>query len=191
MWLRRAAAICLLVASLVNACPPDVASVCECTNDQEGVILHCVNQPLNDLVHILLTNQAQLGLLKQLTIQSAPAANISAKLFDGLYIKKLVVQNCGIEHVDARAFDGLAQTLQDLNLAHNHIVAVPADALVKLTSLLTLDLSNNSITELPAHDAQPDLHKASAWQSTASERRIFECFVVAAHRDQLESQQDC
>ena len=159
-----AAAVALLAAAtLVAACPSAVSSVCKCANDQEGVILHCVDGPLDKLVALLLANQAQLGLLKQLTIQNAApsTANITARYFDGLYIKKLVVQGCGIESIDAHAFDGLANTLQDLNLAHNRLTALPADSFARLSSLLTLDVANNSIGELSASQSLPTLHKAS------------------------------
>jgi Leucine-rich repeat (LRR) protein len=134
--------------------------VCACLNDQEGVILQCVGKPLDELIKLLLVNQAQLGLIKQLTVQKTPPAhNLTAKFFDGLYIKKLVLQYTGIRQIDAHAFDGLANTLQDLNLAHNDIKEMPSDALNKLSSLLTIDMSNNSIGDLGAKHALPTLKK--------------------------------
>jgi hypothetical protein len=148
--------------STIIACPVAVRNVCACQNDQEGVVLQCVGQPMSELVQLLLVNQAQLGLIKQLTIQqSPPLANLTAKFFDGLYIKKLIVQDSGIERVDAHAFDGLANTIQDLNLAHNNIKEMPSDALNKLSSLLSLDFSNNSISDLTAKHVLPTLPKVS------------------------------
>jgi Leucine-rich repeat (LRR) protein len=153
--------LCGLISTALS-CPTAVRNVCACQNDQEGVVLQCVGQPLNELVQLLLVNQAQLGLIKQLTIQqSPPLANLTAKFFDGLYIKKLIVQGCGIEQVDAHAFDGLSNTIQDLNLAHNKIKEMPADALNKLSSLLSLDLSNNSISDLTSKHVLPTLPKVS------------------------------
>ncbi|KAI6239151.1 hypothetical protein M3Y99_00619000 [Aphelenchoides fujianensis] len=119
----------------------------------------CVEQKIDDLIPLLLRNQAQLGLLRQLTIQNSPVANLTSRFFDGLYIKKLVLQNCGIQRVDARAFDGLANTLQDLNLAHNKLTEFPAPALARLSSLLTINFSNNSIGDLTAEHALPNLLK--------------------------------
>lgn len=155
---------CLI--STVIACPVAVRNICDCQNDQEGVVLQCVGQPMEELVQLLLVNQAQLGLIKQLTIQnSPPLANLTAKFFDGLYIKKLVVHGSGIERVDAHAFDGLANTIQDLNLAHNAIKELPTDALSKLSSLLSLDLSNNSIADLTSKHVLPTLPKVSNFNS--------------------------
>ncbi|KAI6177317.1 hypothetical protein M3Y97_00893500 [Aphelenchoides bicaudatus] len=150
----------LCLVSTAIACPVAVRNICTCQNDQEGVVLQCVGQPLEKLVQSLLVNQAQLGLIKQLTIQQSPAvANLTAKFFDGLYIKKLIVQGSGLERIDAHAFDGLANTLQELNLAHNKIKEFPADTLNKLSSLLSLDLSNNSITDLTSKHVLPTLPK--------------------------------
>lgn len=158
MWAKTF--LLFVLFSTVDSCPTAVRNICSCQNDQEGVVLQCIGQPMEDLVHLLLVNQAQLGLIKQLTIQqSQPIANITAKFFDGLYIKKLVVQHSNIQRIDAHAFDGLANTLQDLNLAHNQIREVPSEALNKLSSLLSLDLSNNSISDLTAKHALPTLPK--------------------------------
>ncbi|KAI6201977.1 hypothetical protein M3Y96_00899500 [Aphelenchoides besseyi] len=142
-----------------RSCPTKIQSACDCANDQEGIVLQCVGQNIHDLVRLLLTNQAQLGLVRQLTIQNSPVVNLTSRFFDGLYIKKLAIQNCDIQHVDSHAFDGLANTLQDLNLAHNKIKEMPSDALVRLSSLLTINLSNNSIGDLKAEHALPSLQK--------------------------------
>lgn len=92
-----------------------------------------------------------------------------------------------MKQIDDNAFLGMSPVLQEIDLHHNNLTKVrnflcfcpstvklfqiPVAALKEITTLLRLDLSNNSIGDLGETDAFPNLPKVS---------RLRDSFV---HRD--------
>ncbi|KAI1732276.1 leucine rich repeat domain-containing protein [Ditylenchus destructor] len=151
-----------LIPALAAACPAPVQALCRCVDELDGVRLNCTGVDVRQVVEVLRTQQAQLGLLQALTIRDASPVigQLPAHFFAGLYIKRLELSHCGIRQVDPQALAGLESVLQELSLANNNLVSLPVQVIsAGMTSLLKLDVSNNSIQELKAEDALPRLSK--------------------------------
>ncbi|KHN82727.1 Leucine-rich repeat-containing protein 3 [Toxocara canis] len=144
---------------LVNACPQYVAAVCRCEELHNGVSLNCSSSDGVPTIELLRANQANLGLIQQLTVQNAQLTRLPAGFFSGLYIKKLDLSHNRLYEIHPNAFLGMNNVLQELRLNHNNLTVLPATALIPLTTLLRLDLSNNSIGDLQPENALPSLPK--------------------------------
>uniref|UniRef100_A0A1I7TN28 LRRCT domain-containing protein n=1 Tax=Caenorhabditis tropicalis TaxID=1561998 RepID=A0A1I7TN28_9PELO len=104
-------------------------------------------------------NQALIGLIQSLTMNSANLDELPSNFFSGLYIKRLDLSQNNIKKIDDAAFTGMNPVLEELVLNHNLLENVPSAALAGLPNLLRLDLSNNSIIEIQEHEIFPNLNK--------------------------------
>ncbi|CAD5216462.1 unnamed protein product [Bursaphelenchus okinawaensis] len=163
MLLRPVSVILLTLAASVLSCPNAVKNLCQCYEDVQtgmGHTIECTGQNLEDVIHLLVQHQEQIGLIKRLAIVDAPSiGNLTADAFKGLYIKSLAIRNSGVKNVDAKAFGGLDSTLIELDLSKNKIDVMPTKAINGMKSLMVLDLSNNSIVNLGAEYKMPTLPK--------------------------------
>jgi Leucine-rich repeat (LRR) protein len=141
------------------ACPQLISSYCQCVDETDGVLLNCTQINADQIVQILKTSQAEVGLIKWLILQKTNIPKLSGNFFSGLYIKRLDLINNGITEIDDQAFNGLGSTLQELNIQYNNLSHIPVTALSKLNSLLRLDLTHNNLGKLEAEDALPTLTK--------------------------------
>ncbi|CAD5222344.1 unnamed protein product [Bursaphelenchus xylophilus] len=153
----------LILISTVFSCPNAIKTLCQCFEDSAsgmGHTIECRGQPMEDIVHLLVQYQPQIGLIKRLVIADSPSiGNLTADTFRGLYIKSLAITNSGIRKVDPKAFNGLDSTLIELDLSQNKIDVIPTKSINGMKSLLVLDLSNNSIANLDADHKMPTLPK--------------------------------
>ncbi|KAK0396386.1 hypothetical protein QR680_001700 [Steinernema hermaphroditum] len=162
MGLRNQLPLFLIVIGLplIHACPLVVQSVCACqVLPASGVSLNCSNTDGLRTLRVLLTSQAQLGLIQQLILENAQLNELPDGLFKGLYIKRLDLSNNQISAIGENAFDGLGGVLSELYLNKNALSELPSNALRNLNGLARLDLSNNSITELNGQNTLPSLPK--------------------------------
>ncbi|KHN82694.1 Leucine-rich repeat-containing protein 15 [Toxocara canis] len=166
---------------LVNACPQYVAAVCRCEELHNGVSLNCSSSDGVPTIELLRANQANLGLIQQLTVQNAQLTRLPAGFFSGLYIKKLDLSHNRLYEIHPNAFLGMNNVLQELRLNHNNLTVLPATALIPLTTLLRLDLSNNSIGDLQPENALPSLPKL--YDINLADNRI--CHVHKSVFDQV------
>lgn len=148
-----------LWAYSAQSCPTDVSAACLCLDQQDGVLINCTGLETTQIMQILKSSQAQIGLIKLLILQDIHIPRLSNDFFSGLYIKKLELIRNGLQMIDNGAFNGMANVLQELIITHNNISMIPVGALSSLTSLLRLDFSNNTINELRQEDALPNLPK--------------------------------
>lgn len=161
----------LLIFSLLSevlSCPANqtVNSICKCENSFNGINLDCgstVGSETQDPRHtlqILRENQAQLGLIQQLSFQNGTLTNLFDGMFEGLFVKKLDLSNNEIENVSAEAFRGLENIMQILILRNNSLKKLPRSSLVNMVSLTQLDLSDNLIKDImDDSDVMPNLPK--------------------------------
>jgi len=149
----------LVLLGQSKACPTHIQSLCSCVDEQDGVLLNCTSTNPTQLLQVLKSSQAELGLLKLLSIHHSQLQVLPADFFSGLYIKRLELVEMGIEQVEGQAFAGLEPVLQELSLRGNRLKAMPIQAISGLSSLLRLDLSSNEIEELKAEDALPRFPK--------------------------------
>ena len=143
----------------VHACPQTIASLCQCVDQTDGVLLNCTDTEGDQLIQMLKTSQAELGLIKWLILEKTDIPHLPANYFNGLYIKRLDLIQNGMQSIDAGAFDGLGTTLLELHIQKNNLSRIPVAALSKLNSLLRLDLSENNFHSLDEIDALPALTK--------------------------------
>ncbi|PAV62743.1 hypothetical protein WR25_22969 [Diploscapter pachys] len=144
-----------------SSCPQLISKVCQCEDLHNGVILDCSHINGTSIVEVLRKNQASLGLIQALTLRNASLQTIPSSFFAGLYIKKLDMSFNGMQSLDDHAFSGMSPVLQELILHHNNLTRIPVGAIGALPSILRLDLSNNSITDIDETDAFPSLSKVS------------------------------
>ncbi|KAL3091761.1 hypothetical protein niasHT_024343 [Heterodera trifolii] len=168
---------------LQNACPFQVRAFCACVDHVDGVQLNCTvpaegaanesgqigkmksgKQQQNEngatqMMELLRSSQAHLGLLKVLTIHSSSIKTLSNNFFAGLYIRRLELINCEIELLEKGAFGGLENVLQELAINGNRIKEMIPETIAGFHSLVRLDLSNNSIEELKVEHSLPRLPK--------------------------------
>uniref|UniRef100_A0A914H0R2 Uncharacterized protein n=1 Tax=Globodera rostochiensis TaxID=31243 RepID=A0A914H0R2_GLORO len=164
-----------------NACPFQVRAFCACIDHVDGVQLNCTApgraatnssgqvdkfgpQQQNgggviQLMQVLRSSQAHLGLLKVLSIHSSSINVLTNNFFSGLYIRRLELTNCEIEIVEKGALGGLESVLQELAINGNPIKEIWPETIAGLHSLVRLDLSNNSIDELKAEHSLPRMPK--------------------------------
>ncbi|PIO76111.1 leucine Rich repeat-containing domain protein [Teladorsagia circumcincta] len=92
-------------------------------------------------------------------MHNAGLRHIQSRFLDGLYIKRLDFSYNQMVEIDDQAFTGMSPIVQELILAHNNLTKIPAVAITPLNTILRLDLSNNSITDISHEDAFPSLPK--------------------------------
>lgn len=148
---------CIVGSSL--ACPETIASMCRCDDSHNGIILKCSHGDGVQAVANLRANQINLGLIQQLDLHNAGLTSIPAGFFSGLFIKKLDLSHNSISEIDQNAFLGMNNVLQELILDHNNLTEIPAKALIPLSALLRLNLSNNSIGNIENIHSLPPLPK--------------------------------
>lgn len=141
------------------ACPEIIRSICGCEDSQNGIILKCSHTDGSQIVYMLRANQINLGLIQQLEMKHSGLKHIPAGFFSGLFIKKLDLSYNNITDIDENSFLGMNSVLQELILHHNNLTQLPSKALTPLSALLRLDLSNNSIGDIEAEHAFPQLSK--------------------------------
>jgi Leucine-rich repeat (LRR) protein len=153
----------MFIQPLVDACPTNgtLLALCQCDDSHGGVLLNCSGRDAATVIAALRDNRAQLGLIQQLSLQHSNMRELSANFLAGLYVKKLDFSHNLLTHIDASAFRGLQTVLQDFVAHHNQLYRVPADALNGISSLLNLDLSNNSIGDLDVTQAFVNVPKVS------------------------------
>ncbi|KAK6030714.1 leucine Rich repeat-containing domain protein, partial [Ostertagia ostertagi] len=143
----------------VESCPEAVVSLCKCEDLYNGVQLDCSHSDGNKVIQVLRDNQALLGLVQSLTMHNAGLRHIHSRFLDGLYIKRLDLSYNQMVGIDGHAFTGMSPIVQELILAHNNLSKIPAVAITPLSTILRLDLSNNSIGDISHEDAFPSLPK--------------------------------
>lgn len=145
--------------SKTTACPEIISTICHCDDLHNGIVLRCSHSDGPQAVHLLRANQVNLGLIQQLELQNSGLHRIPAGFFSGLFIKKLDLSHNNIVDIDENGFLGMNNVLQELILHHNNLTRLPTKALVPLSALLRLDVSNNSIGDIEAEHALPPLSK--------------------------------
>ncbi|MFH4974122.1 hypothetical protein AB6A40_000831 [Gnathostoma spinigerum] len=141
-------------------CPHFTISACKCEDLHQGIRLNCSNSDAYHVMQTVRANQAALGLIHHFELRSANLRHIPAAFFAGLYIKKLDLAHNQLTEIDANAFLGMPfDVLNELLLNNNNLSTLPSTALVPLTALLKIDLSNNSITDLTIQNTLPSLPK--------------------------------
>lgn len=159
-------AVCVCMLSFwAAACPLAVSTLCRCEDLHNGVALNCSHSEASEVLAALKSNQALLGLIQNLVMHRTNIRFLSASFFAGLYIKRLDLAYNQMIDVDPNAFAGMSPVLQELYLNHNNLTALPSEALRELKTLLKLDLSNNTITDLQADTALPVLPKVRCQMS--------------------------
>lgn len=143
----------------VISCPENVLQTCQCVDQTDGVLLNCTETDAGDVIQMLKSSQARLGLIKWLILERTDIQHLPDNFFTGLYIKRLDLIRNGMQSIGDDAFSGLGSTLQELYITKNNLTRMPVNALKKLNSLLRLDLSENNFHSLDEIDALPGLPK--------------------------------
>lgn len=118
-----------------------------------GISLTCHLSAINS--HLEKTNFSVIPSdgTKKLTVKckEATKSNLEAGGFANLnHLEELVIDSCRLEHIPALAFDGLTR-LKSLKIQSRFAneFSMASEALAGLTSLTSLDLSNNGLRSMP------------------------------------------
>ncbi|KAF0310419.1 Leucine-rich repeat-containing protein 4C [Amphibalanus amphitrite] len=133
----------VLLSSSVGGgtCPP-VVCMCSWTEGRGSAV--CVNGSLTEVPPGLSTGTTAL----QLDGNPLQVLTAGSFLGNGLAgLQRLQLARCQLGHIDRRAFSGLA-SLETLDLSHNVLLLVPADALSLLPGLRRLLLDRNPIRRI-------------------------------------------
>ncbi|KAK6760744.1 hypothetical protein RB195_021988 [Necator americanus] len=134
-------------------------NLCKCEDLHNGVSLDCSHSNGAEAVQLLRDNQALLGLIQSLTMHYANLRSIPPRFLAGLYIKRLDLSYNQMVEVHPEAFSGMSPVVQELILTHNNLTKIPVNAMATLSTILRVDLSNNSIANISDRDTIPSLPK--------------------------------
>ncbi|NXR37348.1 LRFN1 protein, partial [Zosterops hypoxanthus] len=116
---------------------------------------------MSSLVHLTLSRNglrrlapgafADLRALRALHLDGNRLPALSGPQLRGLAsLRHLILANNQLAAIDAAAFAAFAATVEDLDLSHNNLPALPWDAVAAMGSLATLTLDHNLLERVPA-----------------------------------------
>ncbi|XP_068854418.1 leucine-rich repeat and fibronectin type III domain-containing protein 1 isoform X2 [Aphelocoma coerulescens] len=116
---------------------------------------------MSSLVHLTLSRNglrrlapgafADLRALRALHLDGNRLPALSGPQLRGLAsLRHLILANNQLATIDAAAFAAFAATVEDLDLSHNNLPALPWDAVAAMGSLATLTLDHNLLERVPA-----------------------------------------
>ncbi|XP_027604042.1 leucine-rich repeat and fibronectin type III domain-containing protein 1 isoform X2 [Chiroxiphia lanceolata] len=116
---------------------------------------------MSSLVHLTLSRNglrrlapgafADLRALRALHLDGNRLPALSGPQLRGLAsLRHLILANNQLAAIDAAAFAAFAATVEDLDLSHNNLPALPWDAVAAMASLATLTLDHNLLERVPA-----------------------------------------
>lgn len=82
-FLPQSILLFLAIVHSAFSCPTQVQQLCHCVDEHDGVLLNCTQVDAYELVQVLRAAQAQIGLLKSLTIQDAKIPVLPDNFFTG------------------------------------------------------------------------------------------------------------
>lgn len=129
------------------ACPPgNEMAGCACEEDSHGLNILCENTDQAGIVRVRNSIRHHISSLKLYDL-SATLIHLPAWLFYNISLSNLAVARSHIKDVDEDLFVGVEHSLLTLSFQHSKLTYVPR-GINKITSLKSLDLQGNNITEL-------------------------------------------
>ena len=129
------------------ACPPGGETPgCGCEEDRHGLSILCQNTDQAGIVRVRNSIRHHISSLKLYDL-SASLTHLPAWLFYNISLSNLAVARSHIKDVDEDLFVGVEHSLVTLSFQHSLLTYVPR-GINKITSLKSLDLQGNNITEL-------------------------------------------